>query len=182
MEASTPRTRKSAAVRREEIVAAAIEHFAAGGYAATSTEAIARDAGISQPYLFRLFKTKRELFIACNDVCHARIRDTFRAAAEGVPREQRLEAMGAAYVQLLEDRTMLRFQLHAYAATADDEIRARVREGYGRLIAEVKALSGADAEALWRFFGSGMLLNVVAALDLPAVEGVQEWVELWNAC
>src|SRR5918998_5322757 len=99
MEATeTPRVRKSAAERRDEIVAAALGHFAVGGYTGTSTEAIARDAGISQPYLFRLVKTKRELFLACHEVCHQRIVDTFRAAARDVPREERMEAMGTAYV------------------------------------------------------------------------------------
>jgi AcrR family transcriptional regulator len=58
--------RKSADERREEILEIAIEHFAVGGYHGTSTEVIAKEAGISQPYLFRLFRTKRELFLACN--------------------------------------------------------------------------------------------------------------------
>ena len=72
---TTARTRKSAEERREEIVAIAIEQFALSGYKGTSTEAIAREAGISQPYLFRLFKTKRDLFLACYDVSHERILD-----------------------------------------------------------------------------------------------------------
>ena len=79
------RVRKSAEERREEIVALAIEQFALSGYKGTSTEAIAREAGISQPYLFRLFKTKRDLFIACYDVSHERILATFRRAASGKP-------------------------------------------------------------------------------------------------
>ena len=95
------RTRKSAEERREEIVALAIEQFALGGYRGTSTDAIAREAGISQPYLFRLFKTKRELFLACLDVSDARIMETFQAAARGVAREEVLPAMGRAYVELL---------------------------------------------------------------------------------
>ena len=65
--AAAPTRRKSAEERREEILTVAIEHFGRGGYHGTSTEAIARDAGISQPYLFRLFRTKKELFLACDD-------------------------------------------------------------------------------------------------------------------
>src|SRR3954452_24740918 len=156
------RTRKSAVERRDEIVAAAIRHFAAGGYAGTSTEAIARDAGISQPYLFRLFKTKRELFLACHEVSHRRVLDTFKAAVEGVAPDERMERMGEAYKGLLEDRTMLLFQLQSYAACADPEVQAQVRDRYGALIREVRRLTGAEPEALWRFFGTGMLLNVVA--------------------
>ena len=66
-------TRRSAADRREEIVGIAFRHFGVGGFHGTSTEAIAREAGISQPYLFRLFKTKRDLFLACHDRQHERL-------------------------------------------------------------------------------------------------------------
>ena len=181
MAASPPHQRRqSASERREAIVTEAIRHFAQSGYSAASTDAIARDAGISQPYLFRLFGTKRDLFLACHEVCHARIRDAFREAAAGAPPEGRLEAMGKAYVALLEDRVMLRFQMHAYAATADPEIRAQVRARYGELIQDVRRLTGAGPEALWGFFGSGMLLNVIAALDMPTVGDVDAWVALWD--
>src|SRR5688500_17708525 len=124
--AEATRTRRSAEERREEIIALAIELFAVGGYKGTSTEAIARDAGISQPYLFRLFKTKRELFLACLEVCDARIVATFQTAAHGVPPGEVLSAMGKAYVELLADRTSLLFQMQSYAACSDPVIQARV--------------------------------------------------------
>ena len=78
--------RKSAEVRREEILAVAMEHFAEGGYHGTSTEVIAKEAGISQPYLFRLFRTKRELFLACDDRACEKVIDAFRRAAAAAPR------------------------------------------------------------------------------------------------
>ena len=79
--AAAPTRRKSAEERREEILAVGLEHFAAGGYHGTSTEVIAREAGISQPYLFRLFRTKKELFLACNDRACGKVLDGFRRAA-----------------------------------------------------------------------------------------------------
>ena len=179
---STPdatRTRRSAEERREEIIALAIEQFALGGYRGTSTDAIAREAGISQPYLFRLFKTKRELFLACLDVSDARIMETFQTAARGVAREEVLPAMGRAYVELLADRTALLFQMQSYAACADEVIQARVRENYGDLVREVTRLSGATPEEVWQFFSHGMLLNVIAALDLSAIAGEDEWAREW---
>src|SRR5688572_29101921 len=95
-------TRKSAEVRREEILAVAIEQFAVGGYHGTSTEAIARAAGISQPYLFRLFRTKRELFLACHERTDEKLRGVFeRAAAGGATPAERLHLMGRAYVEEL---------------------------------------------------------------------------------
>ncbi len=177
--ADTTRTRKSAAERREEIVAIAIGQFALGGYRGTSTDTIARDAGISQPYLFRLFKTKRELFLACYDVSHERILETFRSAARDVPAENALPAMGMAYENLLADDTGLLFQMQTYAACSDPVIRAHVRERYGEVVKEVTRLSGAPPELVWQFFSNGMLLNVVASLDLPAIAEREAWAQAW---
>jgi AcrR family transcriptional regulator len=176
MEAASARTpRKSAAERREEIVRAAIDHFAVGGYHGTSTEAIARDAGISQPYLFRLFRTKRELFLACEARVHDRILEAFTAAAEGLSREERLAAMGKAYTDLLGDRRLLLFQMQTYAASSDEVIRDEVRDSFGALVQAVRELTGAEGEELFRFFGAGMLLNVIATLDLTAIAATQDW-------
>jgi AcrR family transcriptional regulator len=174
------RTRKSAEERREEIIAIAIRQFAVTGYNGTSTEAIAREAGISQPYLFRLFKTKRELFLACFDVFHERIHETFRSAAEGVPKEEALVHMGRAYIRLLDDTSIRLFQMQAYAACSDRVIQGRVRDSYGTLVKLVTRLSDAAPEVVWRFFANGMLLNVTASLDLPAIADKDEWARQWT--
>ena len=173
-------SRRSADDRRREIVEIAIEHFAFKGYKAASTNDVAREAGISQPYLFRLFQTKRDLFLACHELIHTRIRETFVNAARGVPEPERLHAMGNAYAELLADRTSLLFQMQSYAACADPEIQAQVRRCYGELMREVQRLSGATPEQLWRFFSNGMLLNVVASLDLASVASEDEWAAQWT--
>jgi AcrR family transcriptional regulator len=173
------KSRKSAEERREEIVSAAFEHFAQSGYNGASTEAIARDAGISQPYLFRLFRTKRELFLACQQRSRDRIRQTFEQVSEGLPQEERLEAMGHAYVGLLADRTALLFQMQSYAACSDPEIQAHVRDGYRDTVELVTRLSGAEPHEVWQFFSFGMLLNVIASLDLQAIADEVEWAKVW---
>jgi AcrR family transcriptional regulator len=158
--------RMSAEKRREEIVAIAFRHFAEGGYHGTSTEAIAREAGISQPYLFRLFRTKKELFLACADHCYAQVTEVFRVAVEGVPEGERMTAMGHAYEEkLLPDRPALMFQMQAYS-TSEPEIRAYVRAGYIRLTETVAQLAGVPRDETWHFFAHGMMLNVVAMLEL----------------
>jgi AcrR family transcriptional regulator len=169
----------SAAERREAILAAAIDRFGTGGYAGTPTDAIASDAGISQPYLFRLFSTKRELFLACYDRVVQRIQATFAQAAEGVPPEERFVAMGTAYIGLLDDRTLLRFLLQAYAATADASVQAHVRDRYRELVAWVTETTGGAPPDIWRFFANGMLLNLVASLDLQAIAPQDEWAAAW---
>jgi AcrR family transcriptional regulator len=155
----------SAEERRAEIVGIAFRHFAEGGLDGTSTEAIAREAGVSQPYLFRLFKTKRRLYEACVDQCFERIERVFRGAVAGATPEERFAAMGRAYgEQLLPDRHALLFQMRAYAV-ADSEIRAYVRAKFGHLRDVVAELAGVTPEETWPFFGDGMLFNVVAMLE-----------------
>jgi AcrR family transcriptional regulator len=183
--AAAPTRRKSAEERREEIVNVAMEHFAVGGYHGTSTEAIARDAGISQPYLFRLFRTKRELFLACDDRACVKIVDAFRRAAETAEPGHELEAMGKAYSnELLTDRHALLMLMQGYVAVSDPEIRDHVRRKYGELIEEVTKISGASPDEVWSFFSTGMLLNVFTALDLGAIADrnpvVAAWVETFG--
>jgi AcrR family transcriptional regulator len=168
---ATNPTRQTADERRAEVVRAALTEFAAGGYAGTSTEAIARRVGVSQPYLFQLFGTKRELFIATVRHGFERTRlvfvDAARAGrAEDGPACNVLDRMGHAYMDLLEDRDLLRVQLQAYAACGDEDVRTAVREEFTRLHRTVRDESGASPEELHHFFAEGMLLNVGAALEL----------------
>ncbi|MDQ6749934.1 MAG: TetR/AcrR family transcriptional regulator [Actinomycetota bacterium] len=167
--------RRTAEERREQVLEAALGAFAAQGLHGTSTEAIARRAGISQPYLFRLFGTKKELFLACARRCMDRTRETFRAAAETDGPEPILGRMGKAYIALLEDRELLLAQLQLQAACGDEEIRAVAREGYGELYREVERLSGASEDEVRLFFATGMLLNVAAAMDLPELADRGGW-------
>jgi AcrR family transcriptional regulator len=167
--------RRSAEERREEIVEVALRHFAGGGYNGTSTEAIAREAGISQPYLFRLFRTKRELFLACVERCYATIASVFAEGVAGTTPEERMRAMGRAYVErMLHDRDALLFQLQGYAAAGEPAIREAMRQGYLELVRGVAELAGMPESAMWSFFADGMLLNVVTALDLTDAPWVKE--------
>jgi len=159
-------TRLTASERRESILAAAMEEFASGGYKGTSTEDVARRAGISQPYLFRLFGTKKELFKSTNERCLRQTLDLFQTAAAGLHGEAALEAIGKAYLERLADSTFLRAQMQAYAACEDEEICETVRRGFGELVAYVERVSGAGPEEVARFFAHGMLLNVLAAMKV----------------
>jgi AcrR family transcriptional regulator len=159
--------RKTADERREAVLAAALVEFADRGLVGASTEAIAAAAGISQPYVFRLFGTKKELIKAVIARCFRQTLETFQRAAEGKRGEEALAAMGRAYVELLlPDRTRLSAQLQAYAAAHDPEIRDVVREGFGDLHAYVERVSGLPPADVSRFFATGMLLNVINSMDL----------------
>jgi AcrR family transcriptional regulator len=174
--------RKSKEVRREEILDAALEVFAERGLHGASTEEIARCAGISQPYVFRLFCTKKELYVAVVARCFRQTLEIFQRAAEGTRGEEALHAIGAAYGELLEsDRTYLRGQMQAYAACDDPDICAVVRNGYGDLVSYVERVSGADYATISTFFAKGMLMNVIASMQLQ--HPTEPWaVRLLEGC
>jgi AcrR family transcriptional regulator len=161
------RTRASAEERREQVIDAALKEFAAHGFHATTTTAIAQRAGISQPYIYALFANKHELFLAVNRFVVDRIRRTFiEAARGGASPEERLTAMGDAYLELLDHRDEILFQMQAHAAAGDPELREPVRNEFIGLAEDVRRTSGADWNHVIEFLGEGMLLNVVAALEL----------------
>ena len=170
-------TRMTADERRESILVAAADEFAVRGLHGASTDAIARQAGISQPYLFRLFGTKKELFVATERRCLRRTLETFQRAAEGKRGEEALQAIGAAYGELVKsDPTMLRLQLQGYAASAEDtDIRTVIKDGYGDLVAYVERVSGAGPRRISSFFAKGMLINVIAAMQLA--EDPEPWAQ-----
>jgi len=179
---TAPTRRKSAAERREELLTAAMERFAEGGYHGTSTEVIARDAGISHPYLFRLFRTKKELFLACDERACGKVIEAFRRAAADAPEGEKLTAMGEAYThELLPDRHALLMMMQGFAAASDPEIQEAVRSKYGEIISEVARLSGSPPDDVFRFFAHGMLLNIITALDLRAIAADNPVIAAWDA-
>src|SRR5258708_37577514 len=170
-------TRLSAAQRRVDVLDAAMIEFAERGLEGTSTEDIARRAGISQPYLFRLFGTKKELFKASSARCLRETLEMFQRAAEGLRGEEALHAIGRAYADLLEnDRVRLRLQMQSYAACDDPEIAAIVRNGYGDLVTYVQRVSGLGVEEVAAFFAKGMLMNVLASMQVHA--NPEPWSQL----
>ncbi len=172
---SSRANRLTAEERRGAIVVAAMEEVAARGLAGASTNEIARRAGVSQPYIFQLFGTKKELFLAVVRLGFERTRLTFEDAARnyvaGTPPALEgcnsiLDALGRAYMTLLSDRTLLLVQLQAYAACSDPQVQAVVREEFARLHRMVGRVSGATNREIHDFFAQGMLLNVAAAVDV----------------
>ncbi len=168
--------RQTAEERREAVLVVALEEFAERGLDGASTEEIARRAGISQPYVFRLFGTKKDLFKASVARCLRETLETFQRAAEGKRGHDALLAMGDAYRnQLLRDRVRLRAQMQAYAACDDPEICEVVRNGFGDLVAYVERVSGLTAPDVTRFFAIGMLLNVLSSMNVA--DGAEPWAE-----
>src|ERR1700689_5201695 len=180
-----PRQRVPASERRDALIDAAMHEFAKGGLHGTPVERIARRVGVAQPYVFSLFPTKRELFLAALERGFERLADTFRRAAtdyregrgpEGC--EDAMQAMGMAYKELLaSDRDYLMLQHQSYAACEDELVRARVRHRDAQLVDLVRELSGAEPELVDDFIRHGMALNVAAALGVEELSVDCPWIQ-----
>lgn len=162
----------SASQRRAQVLALAESEFANAGLRGASTEAVAHRAGITQAYIFRLFGTKKQLFLACVDAAYERMISALLAAAGDARGIDALAAMGQAYHDMLSDRTTLLLQLQGItaAASGDAEVQEAVRASFGRLWQSVADVAGLDAVTIKAFLAFGMLLNTGAALELTQVD------------
>jgi AcrR family transcriptional regulator len=156
--------------RRAQILSIAAEEFAAGGLHGTSTETIARRAGITQAYIFRLFGTKKNLFIQVVQAAFDQLAEGMRAAAAGSSGLEALSAMGLTYDAMLADRTALLLQLQGFAAAGEPEVREAVRTAFARIWHTVADVTGLDPVTVKSFLAFGMLLNNAAALELGEVD------------
>lgn len=158
------RKRLAGADRREQVLGIAGEEFAEHGLHGVSAEVIARKAGITHAYVFRLFGTKKKLFLEVVARAFAAMADGMADAAGSATGLDALAEMGQRYDASLKDRTLLLLQLQAFAACGDAEVRAAVRENFGRLWQTVSDGTGLDAVQIKTFMAFGMLLNTNAAL------------------
>ncbi|MEV6280864.1 TetR/AcrR family transcriptional regulator [Nocardia sp. NPDC051832] len=170
------RTRMTATDRRAEVLAAAVSAFAESGYAATKTDEIARRAGVSQPYVIRLFGTKQQLFVAViGQVCD-RIEEIFREAVvdldpAATPGEA-IKALGNAYDKFLDEREPPLGMLHGFTASGDPVIGDAVRAGFGGIYDLVRELTGASVTEARRFIATGMLLTVMSAMRVVGDDAI----------
>lgn len=166
------RIRMTAGERGEQVLAAAVSAFAESGYTATRTDEIARRAGVSQPYVIRLFGSKQRLFLAAVEQVCDRIEAIFREAAAADDPAGPLHAMSHAYERFLAERTLLQLLLHAFAAAGDPEIGPMVRDRYGRIYRMIHEVTGAPVADVRRFLSSGMLLTVLASIRVAGPDAV----------
>ncbi|HEY9391593.1 MAG TPA: helix-turn-helix domain-containing protein [Mycobacteriales bacterium] len=156
--------------RRTQVLAIAAREFADHGLHGASTEAIAREAGITQAYVFRLFGTKKALFLELVGAAFDRVSDGMLHAADGASGPDALAPMGAQYYDLLADRTSLLLQLQGFAACGDTEVRDVVRSRVARMWHVVADTTRLDPVTVKSFLAFGMLLSTGAALDVGQVD------------
>ncbi|MGW2016021.1 TetR/AcrR family transcriptional regulator [Streptomyces sp. NPDC001927] len=173
--------RMSAEERRESVIRAAMSEFSRGGYYGTSTEAIAKRVGVSQPYLFRLFPGKKAIFLAASERCIADTIKVFADAADGLSGEEAMRAMANAYTRIIAedpDRLLMQMQVYATVAAAeaagDHEFGEAVRAGWMELWETVHLALGAEVTETTTFLAYGMLINTLVAMGFPPEHRVWE--------
>ena len=169
---ATPSIRMTAQQRRDELIEAAVAEFAQSGLTGTSTEAIARRAGISHAYLFRLLGTKRELFLAAVDRAFGRVIEVF-SRVEGSP--PAFADLGAAYQDMIEGGHELAFQFQAYAACGDPDIRERVERRYLEIFDWVRRATGASVDETRLFMATGLLISVGSLIGSDTLSPDGSW-------
>jgi AcrR family transcriptional regulator len=160
--------RLSAAERTEQLVSAAVTAFSDTGYTGTSTDDVARLAGVSQPYVIRLFGSKQRLFVAGVERACEQVENAFREAGPG-----ELGELAAAFKKLLASREFLVMLLHGFAASSDPAIGKVVRTRFGRIYELVRELSGAGPDEARAFLATGMLLTALAAMRVVGPDAVE---------
>ena len=179
---SIPTPRMPSGERRESILAAATAVFGARSYAGTTTDEVAKAAGVSQPYVVRMFGTKQKLFLDVVDRAVQLTLSAFRAQLEG-PAETRIERMGGAYVGLLAERGLLQTLNNAFLLGGDPEIGPQCRRLFVDVLHFVRNEVGMDSEQAFAFLGNGMLINTLVGLRLGGdYDRDPDVKDLYDAC
>ena len=169
------KVRLTAKERGVEVLEAAVRAFGASGYEGTKTDEIARMAGVSQPYVIRLFGTKQQLFLAAVQSVCDRIEQIFREAAAESPE---LSSLGRNYERLLSERELLLVLLHGFSASGDPAIGDCVRARFGSIYHLIRDLTGASPQEAREFLSTGMLLTVMSAMQVLGPNAIPlPWAE-----
>jgi AcrR family transcriptional regulator len=167
--------RMTAEERRERILTAAAEVFGRRGYVGATTDQVARAAGISQPYVVRLFGSKEALFLAVIESAKDALLTAFRAALDDVPAGSGYDgalgkALGERYVDLARERGIHLSLLQSFVLGADPVIGAAARAGYLEIWRMLREEAGLGTEEAQDFLARGMLLSVLLAVDMPVLD------------
>ena len=176
--------RMSSDERREQIIAAAMAVFGARGYEGTTTDDVARTAGVSQPYVVRLFRSKENLFLEAMQSALDEMMHTFRVAlADEASDKPVSKRIGEAYVELLSTRGLHQTLSHAWLLGGHPVIGPAARRGFAEVWQFIRDEAGFDADQARAFIAEGMLINVMIGMRLVDDYGSDPSItELFRSC
>jgi TetR/AcrR family transcriptional regulator len=163
---ATPATRMASDERRLLVLEAATAVFGQRGYAGTTTDQVAIAAGVSQPYVVRMFGTKEKLFLAVLQRALDTLMGAFRRALADDPTGDIGHRLGLAYADLLTDRGLLLSLMHGFVLGADPEIGRVARCGFLEVYAFLKDDVGMSPAQASDFLAHGMMLNTLVGLRM----------------
>ena len=171
--------RMSAADRRDAILDAASVVFGERGYVGATTDQVARAAGISQPYVVRMFGSKEALFLAVIDRAKTAVLEAFRSALEGwreegSPTGDPSCVLGPAYFELVRERGVHTSLMQAFMQGSDPVVGRAARSGFLDIWRFLREEAGLDAETSRLFLADGMLINVLLGLEMARDPAGQE--------
>jgi AcrR family transcriptional regulator len=158
--------------RRQAVIDAACTVFGSSSYGGATTAEIAREAGISEPILYRHFGSKRDLYLACLDEAWRQFREAGEAALAADPKGC-LGAVADAYMTSQARTRLVDLWIQALSEAAEDEVIAaalkqQIREVHaffadlvrrGQALGELHPDRDPEAEG-WIFVASGLLATV----------------------
>jgi AcrR family transcriptional regulator len=165
-EAVVPATRMASDERRILVLEAATAVFGQRGYAGTTTDQVATAAGVSQPYVVRIFGTKEKLFLAVLQRALDTLMAAFRRALADTAPEPVHHRLGVAYADLLTDRGLLLSLMHGFVLGADPEVGKVARAGFLEVYSFLKDEAGMAPEEASDFLAHGMMLNTLIGLRM----------------
>jgi AcrR family transcriptional regulator len=185
--------RLSAPDRRQAVLDAALEVFSEGSYAGATTAQIAREAGISEPILYRHFGSKKELYFACLDEAWAGLRDSLVAKMDEVGAVEAWRELGPSTMRRLKAVVPNLWMQAVTEAGEDPEIRRFVRKHmrevhdfFADTLRRLQEAGGIPADRdpsaeAWIFVGGSLLATVADRLgglltddDFAAIKA-QRW-------
>ncbi|MFG0307081.1 MAG: TetR/AcrR family transcriptional regulator [Phycisphaerales bacterium JB040] len=119
-----------AAERREQLLDVASELFSRQGYARATTSQLARAAGVTEPIIYRHFKSKKDLFVALIERTGRRTLDQWGRDLEGAPdpAERLARLIGDNPMVSEQGRESYRVFLQSISEIDDEGIREAVRD------------------------------------------------------
>ena len=158
--------RMAGSQRREATLTAAAAVFARQWYHGATTERVAQAAGISQPYVVRMFGSKENLFLAVVDGCLEAVLDAFRAALDDGQPGTVASRLGAAYRALATEDGVHLIVMQSYMLGADPVVGPVARDGFTRILHFLVEEAGLSESAAESFLAKGMLINTLLGIRL----------------
>lgn len=181
--AAETQTRMKSEDRRELILTAAMGVFGDYGYIGTTTDQVAKAAGVSQPYVVRMFGTKEKLFLEVLHRALSAVIETFRAVLTEESEVELHRRLGLAYFSLLRQHGLLLSLMHSFVLGTDPVIGSAARLGFLELYSFLRDEAGFDPLEAHEFLSNGMLANTMIGLRMgDLVDDDPRVRELLEAC